>query len=70
MDWLFAVNGSGPSGQGLKAGRGVFITGLLNKIVAPSRRLSPTAVTLMNRRLDDVDRQVKRTGLPGITAAA
>jgi uncharacterized protein len=32
--------------QGLKAGRGVVITGLANKIMATSSRLSPTPVTL------------------------
>ena len=32
--------------QGLKAGRGVVITGLLNKIMTTSSRLSPTPVTL------------------------
>jgi uncharacterized protein len=32
--------------QGLKAGRGVVITGLVNKIMATSSRLSPTPVSL------------------------
>jgi short-subunit dehydrogenase len=32
--------------QGLKAGRGVVITGLVNKIMAASSRLSPTPVSL------------------------
>jgi short-subunit dehydrogenase len=32
--------------QGFKAGRGVVITGVLNKIMAASSRLSPTPVTL------------------------
>jgi short-subunit dehydrogenase len=32
--------------QGLKAGRGVVITGLLNRIMAVSSRLSPTPMTL------------------------
>ena len=32
--------------QGLKAGRGVVITGLLNKIMTTSSRLSPTPMTL------------------------
>lgn len=32
--------------QGLKAGRGVVIAGLLNKIMTTSSRLSPTPVTL------------------------
>jgi short-subunit dehydrogenase len=31
--------------RGLKAGRGVVITGLLNKIVATSSRMSPTPVS-------------------------
>ncbi|MDO8398878.1 MAG: SDR family oxidoreductase [Bradyrhizobium sp.] len=32
--------------QGLKAGRGVVITGLLNKVMATSSRLSPTPVSI------------------------
>ena len=32
--------------QGLKAGRGVVITGLLNKVMATSSRLSPTPVSV------------------------
>jgi short-subunit dehydrogenase len=32
--------------QGLKAGRGVVITGLVNKIMATSSRLSPTPLSL------------------------
>lgn len=58
------------SGEGLKAGRGVVITGLLDKIMAASGRLSPTPVTLRIANWMMSTREVRSNRSPSITAAA